>query len=227
MPAGRVGPLTRERRRELTRTALIEAAAELFASRGFHATSLEEIAHVAGFTRGAIYKNFKSKEDILIAVVEWQQELQLAAYADALDEAQVDPSERVSIAADVWARAFRRDHNLTLLGLELRLHAMRNPTFGKKFAAWDRLQRERIAWFVAEQARAAGLDLTAEPEDIAAMSLAGVEGLSLAASIHTDEAERYDRLVALFFRMVSEGLVSEPAPAAKAKPKTKKASKKR
>jgi AcrR family transcriptional regulator len=225
VPSGRVGPLTRERRRELTRTALIEAAAELFASRGFHATSLEEIANVAGFTRGAIYKNFKSKEDILIAVVEWQQELQLAAYADALDDAQVDSSERVSVAADVWARAFRRDQNLTLLELELRLHAMRNPAFGKQFAAWDRQQRERIAWFIAEQAHAAGLTLTVEPEDIAAMSLAGVEGLSLAASIHTDESERYDRLVALFFGMVSQGLVSEPAPAAAPKAKKRAARK--
>lgn len=219
MPAGRVGPLTRERRRELTRTALIEAAAELFAASGFHATSLEEIAHAAGFTRGAIYKNFKSKEDILIAVVEWQQELQLAAYADALEDAKVDSSERVSVAADVWARAFRRDRSLTLLELELRLHAMRNPLFGKQFAAWDRQQRERIAWFIAEQAHAAGLKLTVEPQDIAALSLAGVEGLSLAASIHSSESERYDRLVALFFRMVSEGMVSEAVPVPKAKVK--------
>lgn len=227
MPAGRVGPLTRQRRRELTRTALIEAAAELFARSGFHATSLEEIAHDAGFTRGAIYKNFKSKEAILIAVVEWQQELQLAAYADALEDAKVDSSERVSVAADVWARAFRRDRSLTLLELELRLHAMRNPVFGKQFAAWDRQQRERIAWFIAEQAHAAGLKLAVEPEDIAALSLAGVEGLSLAASIHTVESERYDRLVALFFRMVSEGMVSEPALTPKPKKPAKRTAKKR
>jgi hypothetical protein len=57
------------------------------------------------------------------------------------------------------------------------------------------------------------------------MSLAGVEGLSLAASIHTDESERYDRLVALFFGMVSQGLVSEPAPAAAPKAKKRAARK--
>ena len=218
----RVGPLTRERRRELTRTALIESAAELFATNGFHATSLEEIANAAGFTRGAIYKNFKSKEEILIAVIEWQTELQLAAYADAIDDAEPSLSERINVAAEVWARAFRRDKNLSLLELELRLHAMRDPKFREQFAKWDRQHRERIAWFAAEQAQAAGLELRVDPEDIAALSLAGVEGLSLAAWIHTDEAERYDRLVALFFKMVSEDLVAEPATPQKARRASKR-----
>ncbi|MGH2728776.1 MAG: TetR/AcrR family transcriptional regulator [Actinomycetota bacterium] len=222
MPAARVGPLTRERRRELTRTALIEAAAELFASNGFHATSLEEIAHAAGFTRGAIYKNFKSKEDIMIAVIDWMMERQLAAYADALDEAEGSSSDRVAVAADVWSRAFRRDRNLNLLELELRLHAMRNPAFLGKLAAWERRQRERIAGFVEEQTKAAGISLTVAPSDIADLSIAGVEGLSMAASIHVDESEHYDRLVALFFKMVSETLVFQAAPSDKKQRKTRK-----
>ncbi len=213
MPASRVGPLTRERRRELTRTALIEAAAELFGNNGFHATSLEEIAHAAGFTRGAIYKNFKSKEDIMIAVIDWMIERQLAAYADVLDEAVGSSSDRATAAADVWARAFRRDRNLSLLELELRLHGMRNPAFREQLAAWERRQRERIAGFVVEQTKAAGITIAVDPADIADLSLAGVEGLSIAASIHTDESERYDRLVAMFFKMVAEALVFPGDPA--------------
>lgn len=210
MAEPRVGRLTRERRRELTRTALIEAAAELFGRQGFHATSLEEIANAAGFTRGAIYKNFKSKEDILIAVVEWHVELQLAAYADALESAEATPSDRVSAAADVWARVFQRDANLNLLELELRLHALRNPDFRPRLATWERQHADRVAAFIADQARAAGLRLSIPPEDLSRLTLGAVEGLSLAASIHPEERDRYDRLVGLFFRLVSEGLV-EPA----------------
>src|SRR5438067_6619992 len=59
---------TPERRRELTRTALVDAAAEVFARRGFNGASLDEIAETAGFTRGAIYKNFTGKEDLFFAV---------------------------------------------------------------------------------------------------------------------------------------------------------------
>src|SRR3954468_10872184 len=62
--------LTRERRRELTRTALLDAALQVFARRGFAGASLDEIAETAGFTRGAIYKNFPNKEELLFAVFE-------------------------------------------------------------------------------------------------------------------------------------------------------------
>ena len=58
---------TPERRRQLTRDTLIEAAAAVFARRGFHGASLDEIAETAGFTRGAIYKNFADKEDLFFA----------------------------------------------------------------------------------------------------------------------------------------------------------------
>lgn len=211
MPSGRVGPLTRERRRELTRTALIEAAAELFARKGFHATSLEEIAQAAGFTRGAIYKNFKSKEEILISVVDWTIERQLVAYADALENADASTADRVLAAVEVWTRVFQRDADLALLELELRLHALRNEEFRPRLAEWERHQLSRVARFIAEQSRASGLTLTVPPEDLAAIALAGVEGLSQAASVQGLTAERSNRLVELLFRMLSTVLVEKPA----------------
>lgn len=209
MPASAVGPLTRERRRELTRTALIEAAADLFAQKGFHATSLEEIAQAAGFTRGAIYKNFGSKEDILIAVVDWTIERQLAAYADALENAEASSSDRVAAAAEVWARVFQRDRNLTLLELELRLHALRNEEFRPRLAEWERHQSDRVAKFIAQQCRSAGLKLTVRPEDLSSIALAAVEGLSQAASIRSDDAARSNRLIEVLFRMLSSALIEQ------------------
>src|SRR5207237_2583883 len=79
-----VKPLTPERRRELTRTALVEAAADVFAKRGFDAASLEEIAEAAGFSRGAIYSNFGSKEELMLAVVERYNETLVGAFSDTL-----------------------------------------------------------------------------------------------------------------------------------------------
>src|SRR6266403_1869396 len=78
-----VEKLTPERRRELTRSTLIDAAADVFAKRGFHAASLEEIAEAAGFTRGAIYKNFENKEELFFAVIERRVDAQLSRFSDA------------------------------------------------------------------------------------------------------------------------------------------------
>src|ERR687891_890440 len=62
--------LTQAERRTRTREALLDAAAELFAERGITATSVEAIAEEAGYTSGAVYDHFGSKEGILIALVE-------------------------------------------------------------------------------------------------------------------------------------------------------------
>lgn len=54
-------------KRERTRASLVEAAAEVFAEKGFHAATLDDIAARAGLTKGAIYGNFKNKEELLLA----------------------------------------------------------------------------------------------------------------------------------------------------------------
>lgn len=56
-------------KRERTRGALIQAAAEIIGEKGWDRTSLEEVASRAGMTRGAIYGNFKHREDLFLAVV--------------------------------------------------------------------------------------------------------------------------------------------------------------
>ena len=60
-----------ERRRQLTRDSLMDSARRLFAARGFHGASLDDIAAEAGFTRGAIYSSFGG---LFLAVVERHSE---------------------------------------------------------------------------------------------------------------------------------------------------------
>ncbi len=59
---------TRERRLEHTRSLLVDAAEEVFGEKGFVAATLDDIAHGAGYTKGAIYKHFSTKEDLFLAV---------------------------------------------------------------------------------------------------------------------------------------------------------------
>jgi AcrR family transcriptional regulator len=57
-------------KRQRTRARLIEAAAQVIGEKGYEKTSLEEVAARAGMTRGAIYGNFASKDELLLAFVE-------------------------------------------------------------------------------------------------------------------------------------------------------------
>ena len=73
--------LNRQERKSQTRERLIDAAAVVFARRGFEAASLDEVAAAAGYTKGAVYSNFASKTDLFIALIERRIEVQSAEHA--------------------------------------------------------------------------------------------------------------------------------------------------
>ena len=67
-------PVAKPSKRERTRQSLIDAAAQIIGEKGFHETSLEQVATRAGMSRGAIYGNFKNREDLFMAVVKQRWE---------------------------------------------------------------------------------------------------------------------------------------------------------
>src|SRR3712207_5988200 len=79
--------LTRVEQRERTRADLVDAAERRFTRDGFHATSVDQVAAEAGYTKGAVYSNFASKEDLFFAVYERRAERAIDESARALDEA--------------------------------------------------------------------------------------------------------------------------------------------
>ena len=84
--------LTRRESQEQTRQRLLDMAVAVFAEKGFARTSVEEIAERAGFSKGAVYSNFTSKEDLALAVLERQIEQQLAALSVLLPVHGGDPA---------------------------------------------------------------------------------------------------------------------------------------
>ena len=105
--------LTPERRRQLTRDALLDAAEVVFVKKGVGGASMEEIAAEAGFTRGAIYSNFGSKDDLMLAVMERLSERQFARFSG------VPTGDDFQASAHDAGAIFRETINLDLMPLEL------------------------------------------------------------------------------------------------------------
>src|SRR5580658_1804726 len=121
-------PLTPERRREQTREYLLRAAAEVFAERGFHGASLDQVAAVAGFTKGAVYSNFKNKEDLFLALLESIQQREMDALHATLEGSDVLPEARLpDFVGLIRAQTTELGANWNTLYLEFVLYAMRNP----------------------------------------------------------------------------------------------------
>jgi AcrR family transcriptional regulator len=171
-------PLTPERRRAMTRQHLLEAAAMAFARDGFQGSSLDQIAATAGFTKGAVYSNFKSKDDLFLAVLEERFERGHAAIRGALDTETHTQEEWMPRIANAVREAMW-DDSWTMLFLEFVLYASRNPQARSKLAAWTRHSLGRVEQLIAQEHDAAGAPPHYPPADLALISVSMFDGLGV------------------------------------------------
>jgi AcrR family transcriptional regulator len=112
-------------RTRATRRKLLDAAKRIFAKDGFEAARLEDIAAGAGYTRGAFYANFKSKEDIFFALFEeWVRE-RIESLTNAIRR-HSSPREKLAALRSHYAE-LATDRRLVLISMEFKLFALRHP----------------------------------------------------------------------------------------------------
>jgi AcrR family transcriptional regulator len=169
----RVAP-TRAERQAQTRSELVGAAERLFTSHGFHATSIDAVANEAGFTKGAVYSNFASKEDLFFAVYERRVDRRLAEIEAILAEA---PSLRKGVERAIPGNRGRRevDDGWMAVFFEFWAHALRNPEVRERFAA----QHRRIIDVMAAALIESGEELPDDPHKLATARYAMQLGLQL------------------------------------------------
>ncbi|HZN16238.1 MAG TPA: TetR/AcrR family transcriptional regulator [Acidimicrobiales bacterium] len=105
------GPSAAPSRREM----ILEAAAQLFFDRGFAATGIDDIGTAVGVTGPAFYRHFKSKHDLLVALVERAVERLQSVVDRALDEADGDAERALQLMAEFGAAACVDDGPLTAI----------------------------------------------------------------------------------------------------------------
>ena len=136
--------VSRQERRERTRAELVAAARTVFLRDGFHAASLDQIADEAGYTKGAVYSNFASKDALFVAVLDGHFSDRVRAYETlVLDAESIEGAYRA--VARYWHDANEREPEWSRLVVEFLAHASRD----------DQLRRE------VKRVREHGLDAIA------------------------------------------------------------------
>lgn len=127
-------------RRQATRERLMDAAVELFGERGVLGASVEEICERAGFTRGAFYSNFESKDELCLDVLRRTCEQLIEAMKTAIEviphqhDGAMLTEELIRDAVAVFLEAQPKEVAEQVAMMELRLHAVRTPNCGP--AGW-------------------------------------------------------------------------------------------
>ena len=152
-------------RRARTRERLLDAAYRQFCRHGINGTSIEAITDEAGFTRGAFYSNFASKEELFLALAERENRVRLedlrARFADVIApfgrvEGKPGPELIEEAIADILA--FQpTGQQWCLLHSEFRLLAMRDPAVAPKFLETTRAFHRQLAELVDSALESVGL----------------------------------------------------------------------
>jgi AcrR family transcriptional regulator len=192
--------LTREERRAQTRAELLEAAARVFVERGFERSSIEAITEEAGYTRGAFYSNFKSKEELFAEL------LQQRAYSQYTEMAKHPPRTLRETGEQLAAiQEAESGQWLFRLWLELLAAAGRDSEFRKIAAGFWSTNRKLTAATLEASYQAAGAKPPAPPEDLASAMIAMDIGLALQHFVDPEAAplKLYPELYELVFSHLS------------------------
>jgi AcrR family transcriptional regulator len=170
--------LTRAERKQDTRARLLDSAARVFARRGFHAASVEEVAEEAGFSKGAVYSNFESKEDLFLAMVEARFGDRLGAIRAAVAEPGA-PGEQARRSGESFVRTLVADPEWPPVFMEFWAYAQRNPAVRRRFAAQVGALRAAVAEILGARAAELGMELPLPAEHLATMTFAMATGFAM------------------------------------------------
>ncbi len=181
---------TRERRLQHTRNLLLDAAEELVARKGLGSASLVDIADAAGYTRGAIYSQFGSKEELLLAVIERHRQRFLDGFADLMSSLQRFKDLNLDKLASRWRELSGTDaERAAILEYEFTLFLLRNPEARKRVAA-QRLETVRwLSDYITTSAARMGATVRMPAADLARVILATNDGVTLNSLL--DEQDLY------------------------------------
>jgi AcrR family transcriptional regulator len=167
--------LSRQEAKARTRSLLLDAAAEVFAHKGYAGASVDDVAEAAGFSTGALYSNFSGKEDLFLALfAERNRERTGEAVKAILDPAVSGEQRRANIAELLLDED---DADEAMLQAEFWLFAMRHPDLREQLAEQVHTNQRSLSQALEAWARHHGRPDTIAFDDLATVLVAVFRGL--------------------------------------------------
>jgi AcrR family transcriptional regulator len=161
------------------RDELLAAALQVFARRGYRHAGVDEIAAAAGYSKGALYWHFSSKEDLLLALLEERIDAPMREMVALLESAP--PERDMSLEASrAFARRLTTQRDAVLLEREYWSLAIRDPELRARYAERQTELRRALARALEARARHLGtLDLPMPADDVARIVMSIIGGLAV------------------------------------------------
>ncbi|MET0455800.1 MAG: TetR/AcrR family transcriptional regulator [Mycobacterium sp.] len=169
--------LTRIEQREVTRRRLIEAGGRVFCRVGFEAAPIDVIAEEAGFSRGAFYSNFESKDELFLELISHHLDAEIDTLGQALH--RIKSASDLAPAIERRYRVLGEDSSWCLLTTEFQLYAMRGGSKAEEFSEIYESYRRRLGELIATHFDRFGIESSLTPYEFGVSQIALSHGLAL------------------------------------------------
>jgi AcrR family transcriptional regulator len=174
-------PATRSR--ENTRARLLEAAAQVFAEVGLDGASVEAVCERAGFTRGAFYSNFESKDELFLMLAASVSAVRVSGVRTRVEEltaegALVEGCDPIELVQQIMELGGDDRLGVMLLS-EIRIRALRDAKFGEAYLAQESEMVASIAHIIDDIVSVSALKLRLPAETAARMLMILWEGMTV------------------------------------------------
>lgn len=170
--------MRRSQSKELTRVAILNAALASILRIGYQASSLDQIAEDAGFTKGAVYAHFPNKQTLFLQILAAGLERRVTQMEELALLARQSP-DTFGPKFIAWLDTLDGEEDIPLLGVELQIEARRNPAFIDQFEDLLVAHQTGLRTALAHIIDATGAVPLLPPELLAGTIIGAAEGLAL------------------------------------------------
>ena len=192
--------LTRKQKQAHTRACLMHSAARVFARRGLQQASIDEVAEDAGFTKGAFYANFKSKEELFLAMLD-ERFAKRIEDIERVIAGEGSTAQKARRAGDQFVQRLSADREWERLFFEFSAYAARDEDFREELVTRYRAMRDRIAAALQTHAEEAEKESVLGSDQVALMVCMMGNGFALEKLLEGDAVadELYGTMLMIFF----------------------------
>ncbi len=203
--------LTRKEQQAHTRECLMHSAGKVFARRGLQQASIDEVAEDAGFTKGAFYANFKSKEELFLAMLD-ERFTRRIEDIERVIASEGSTAQKAQRAGDNFVQMLSADREWERLFFEFSAYAARDDDFREELVTRYRAMRDRMAAALQAHSEGASKGAALPFDQVALMVSVMGNGFALEKLLEGDAVpdELYGTMLTVFFAGL-EALADAPA----------------
>jgi AcrR family transcriptional regulator len=161
-----------------SRELILDAAARVFARRGYKGASIDQIAAEAGFSKGAVYWNFASKEELFFALLDERIDQRIRALFEITEAAPGGREMEARVSLGLSA-VLEQERELVLLFHEYSAMAVRDPRLRERYVERNVMLRNGLARVFEARVEALNASPAIESQELATAVIALADGLSI------------------------------------------------